>query len=149
MKDVHALLEVLPKQARVAQMKFVPGVSEYFGETRVVEHQASVLVDHRQRRRAEIEQLTQLAFMLGLGSERGIVFSSCGLFGASRHGLCPVSLTTLASCSWRDQRRAFHRSAPRSTRQNVRLRKGPELAYSTVERKFSERGWDNKNYWEA
>ena len=42
LNDPCALVEIVPEQARIAQMEFVVAVSEDFGKARVVKQQASI-----------------------------------------------------------------------------------------------------------
>ena len=67
--DPRALIEVMPMRAGVAKVEFILAVSQNFAQPRVVEQQPAILIDHQQRRGAELQHLAELTLVLGrLGS---------------------------------------------------------------------------------
>ena len=68
--DPRALIEVMPMQAGIAKIELGFAVAENFAQPRVVEQQPPILVDDQQRCGAKLQQLEELALMLGrLGSK--------------------------------------------------------------------------------
>ena len=69
--DPRALLDVVPEQPGLDELKLILLVSEHFAQPRVVEQQPPVLVDDAHRRRAKFQNLAELPFLLGnLGTGR-------------------------------------------------------------------------------
>src|SRR5208282_510832 len=67
--DPRALIEVMPMHAGVAKVELFLAVAQNFAQPRVVEQQPAILIDHQQRRGAELQYLAELALVLDrLGS---------------------------------------------------------------------------------
>src|SRR5262249_266370 len=56
---------VVPEHAGVAKIELVRSEAQRVGKERVMKQQPAILIDHQQRRRAELQYLAELAFVLG------------------------------------------------------------------------------------
>ena len=79
----------------VAKVELFFAVAEIFAQPRVVEHQPAFLINHQQRRWAKLQQLAELALVLGrLGSwRRAAVGRSRSAYSGIRRHTAPAGLT--------------------------------------------------------
>ncbi len=63
------------------------GVTQHFAQACIVKQKPAILINHEERRRAELQQLAKLTFLLGsLGIECGTAIGPCRLRDVIRHG---------------------------------------------------------------
>jgi len=76
--DPFALIEVMPKQSSIEEMKFALAISKEFAQARIVKQEPAGLINDTNRGRAELQQLAKLTLVLGsFCSESGRAVSRC------------------------------------------------------------------------
>ena len=72
-------------RAGVAKVELFFAVAQNFAQPRIVEQEPAILVDHQQRRGAKLQQLEELALMLGrLGSKSRAAAGRRSAYGGVR-----------------------------------------------------------------
>ena len=77
--DPLALLEVIPMHTGIAEVELFLAVAENFAQARVMEQQATVLIDDQKRRWTKIEYLAELAFVPAASCPRATPWLSAKL----------------------------------------------------------------------
>src|ERR1700736_5163092 len=63
--DPLALIEVMPKQTSIEEMKFALAISKDFAQTRIVKKEPPAVINDTNRGWGELQQLAQLTLVLG------------------------------------------------------------------------------------